>query len=813
MANTYVDYTAVASQTDYNFSFEYLRDEHVKVKVNGTLVTNYTIVTSPTPTKIRFNTAPVAGSAIKIYRDSRGDFSPLVDFVNGSVLTESELDESYKHNLFVSQEASEGQGGEQLTKKGLPNYDAEGNKIINLGTPTDATDAANKAYTDQTVDAAIALGGSPAIVSLGGYDVTALGTSITKSLANWTNDLNSPIATGSTTARSLADRFAEVVNVLDYIPSSEHTAIADGTTTYNAKDDITSAVTNAAGGVLYFPSGTYKINAEIDLNNIIVKGDNVSIKHHTSNAHFLFSIDSDVTVEGIDFYGEATNFSGGDAAYSNKSCVEIKKDNNKIINCGFYELDHFGIYMGWDGGASFYLADNNIVQNCTFENATQTLSIGDRGRMGVRIGGGRYNKILNNKFKNLTVGVSCFLNDDGTGTASTTNFFENVSHNIYESNYVENMTEHGIYIASGSFQVIANNVVKNVSNACLKVRGKNNTITGNTLDSSGNLAGSNPIGIQLDESTSETTCDGNVVKSQSVGIFISGSGWAAFKSTQGFSATDSMTGVSVSNNIVECYDVSDTAIRVGIKALGDDKQYFGEGFKINNNRIIDFNTGIWIGDCGNISISDNYAKGAGTYASSQYGNGISFSDANSGGLILSNFVKNFPQDGIYLSASTNDSLLVKNNISTDNARWGLFENITSGTTRCRIIDNMLVDNTSGSLSDETTFIHDNIVNRGSSIERQQLYYESGNPTVATTAGSFIVGLRYHILSVGTTDFTTIGSADNNLGTVFTATGVGTGTGTAITTAANRGQIYIDSATSNIYISKAFDSNSDWVQVN
>ena len=375
------------------------------------------------------------------------------------------------------------------------------------------------------------------------------------------------------------------------------------------------------------------------------------------------------------------------------------------------------------------------------------------------------------------------------------------------------MTEHGIYIASGSFQVISNNVIKNVSNACIKARGKNNTITGNTLDSSGNLAGAVPIGIQLDESTSETTCDGNVVKSQYVGILISGTGWATFKTAQGFSATDLMTGVSVSNNIIECYDVSNIAIRLGIRAVGDDKQYFGEGFKINNNRIIDFNTGIWVGDCGNISISDNYTKGAGTYVSSQYGNGISFSEANSGGLILSNFVKDFPQDGIYLSATTDDSLLVKNNISTDNARWGLFENITSGTTKSQIIDNMLVDNTTGSLSGETIFIHDNIVNRGSSIERQQLYYESGDPTVATTAGSFIVGLRYHILSVGTTDFTLIGSADNDLGTVFTATGAGTGTGTAITTATNRGQIYIDSSTGDIYISKAFETSSDWVQVN
>ena len=263
MANTYVDYTAVASQTDYNFSFEYLRDEHVKVKVNGTLVTNYTIVTSPTPTKIRFNTAPTAGAAIKIYRDSRGDFSPLVDFVNGSVLTESELDESYKHNLFVSQESSEGSGGEQLTKKGLTHYDAEGNKIINLGTPTASTDAANKAYTDQTIDNAIALGGSPAIVSLGGYDVTSSNDTL-KQLRAWTADIEgiadgdvNVTATGSTTARSLEDRFADVVNVLDYGVKNDGTDYTTGDNNTTRIQAAINAIPN--GGTLIFPEGTYAL--------------------------------------------------------------------------------------------------------------------------------------------------------------------------------------------------------------------------------------------------------------------------------------------------------------------------------------------------------------------------------------------------------------------------------------------------------------------------------------------------------------------------------------------------------------------------
>lgn len=47
-----------------------------------------------------------------------------------------------------------------------------------------------------------------------------------------------------------------------------------------------------------------------------------------------------------------------------------------------------------------------------------------------------------------------------------------------------------------------------------------------------------------------------------------------------------------------------------------------------------------------------------------------------------------------------------------------------------------------------------------------------------TAGSFVIGIEYSILTVGTTDFTLIGASANTVGVVFTATGVGTGTGTA-----------------------------------
>jgi hypothetical protein len=47
-----------------------------------------------------------------------------------------------------------------------------------------------------------------------------------------------------------------------------------------------------------------------------------------------------------------------------------------------------------------------------------------------------------------------------------------------------------------------------------------------------------------------------------------------------------------------------------------------------------------------------------------------------------------------------------------------------------------------------------------------------------SSGSFVIGRKYVIRTIGSTNFTAIGSLSNTVGLLFTATGVGTGTGTA-----------------------------------
>ena len=127
MPTTYVDYTATAAQTDFAFSFEYLEDEHVTVEINGVATTDFTIVTTPS-TKVVLNVGATAGQIVRVRRKSQPDTN-LVDFVNGSVLTESELDRAYQHNRFLNEEIAELNDASVQKKQGSDNFTVNNNRL------------------------------------------------------------------------------------------------------------------------------------------------------------------------------------------------------------------------------------------------------------------------------------------------------------------------------------------------------------------------------------------------------------------------------------------------------------------------------------------------------------------------------------------------------------------------------------------------------------------------------------------------------------------------------------------------------------
>lgn len=88
-----------------------------------------------------------------------------------------------------------------------------------------------------------------------------------------------------------------------------------------------------------------------------------------------------------------------------------------------------------------------------------------------------------------------------------------------------------------------------------------------------------------------------------------------------------------------------------------------------------------------------------------------------------------------------------------------------------IVRDFLTNNVYG-LAEATANIDDTLVSTAANVCEETIY------PFLTDAVDIVSGTDYKIHTVGTTDFTAIGAADNNVGTVFTATGAGTGTGTA-----------------------------------
>ena len=151
-------YTGNNSTTSFSVTFPYIEQAHVIVSLDGvtkTITTDYTFTNAST---ITFTTAPATGVIIKFTRSSNRT-TRLVDYQDGSTLTEATLDQDGNQSFFMAQEAIDVTEN-SLNKNAQDLFDAQNKRIINVATPTSNNDAVNKTYVDAVAGSATAAAAS-----------------------------------------------------------------------------------------------------------------------------------------------------------------------------------------------------------------------------------------------------------------------------------------------------------------------------------------------------------------------------------------------------------------------------------------------------------------------------------------------------------------------------------------------------------------------------------------------------------------------------------------------------------------------------
>lgn len=145
MAYSYIRYAGNGSTTNYVFSFPYISADHIKVRVNGTLVTSWSFLNSST---IQFVSAPISGAIIDIRRETPKE-SSIVNFTDGSVLLERDLDLLATYDLYLAQETKDGLDS-SISQTYLGVFDGQNKRITNVADPVAAQDAVTKNWVETT---------------------------------------------------------------------------------------------------------------------------------------------------------------------------------------------------------------------------------------------------------------------------------------------------------------------------------------------------------------------------------------------------------------------------------------------------------------------------------------------------------------------------------------------------------------------------------------------------------------------------------------------------------------------------------------
>ena len=147
MANSFVRYTGNGSTTAYSVPFSYRAQADVAITIDGVATTAFTW--DGAGTTVTFTTAPLNLTSVEIRRTT-SQAARLVDYADGSVLKENDLDTDSFQGFYMGQEAIDDANDRIKLDAADFQWNAQSKRIKSVADPTAAQDAVTLNYLTST---------------------------------------------------------------------------------------------------------------------------------------------------------------------------------------------------------------------------------------------------------------------------------------------------------------------------------------------------------------------------------------------------------------------------------------------------------------------------------------------------------------------------------------------------------------------------------------------------------------------------------------------------------------------------------------
>jgi parallel beta-helix repeat protein len=297
---------------------------------------------------------------------------------------------------------------------------------------------------------------------------------------------------------------------------------------------------SAAGGTVYVPNKaaaylTTESLVVVDRTLLLEAGATISYSDttdETTTNYPLVRLGDDAQLIGGNLAGAGADYSylgelgfrtAGDANVSPHTLVEVYGDRFEVSGCTLSEVEAYGIAVR---GAAYGVISKNHIYNTT------RMSKDTRGRFGISLMavflGGSNNErihIEGNTIDSMSVGITAV----GDSLVNGVTVWTNNQHCTIIGNVIENSSEHGIYLSSGSHFTVSGNTVDRASQNGIRADQRFTSITGNTVlwvegaytvsDPGGDCTISGNVARVYESAAEQDTARGILLEYDSYGFF------------------------------------------------------------------------------------------------------------------------------------------------------------------------------------------------------------------------------------------------------------------------------------------------------